>query len=84
MKDDFNLEEAKASIIQTNEVFRTEYKQCKTYGDFGRLVERLTIPYMRQLRDAMQLVQDTTGLTMREDAFLVVLNCFIKYRVEGG
>ena len=65
----------------TNEKFRELYKACKTYGDFDDLIEALPAKFSFKLRDNLLFVQETTGLTMREDAFLSCLKSYIKYNV---
>lgn len=61
------------------EDFKTEYKECKTFGDFDRLLEKLDLDFAKKLQEHLTFVQETTGFTMREDAFLQCLNCYLKY-----
>ena len=65
---------------EAKEQFKAEYKKCKNYGDWDRLFENTPVNMLVEIRDAHQVVVETTGLTMREEAFLSNLKSFIKYR----
>jgi hypothetical protein len=70
--------------LRTQEQFKRAYKECKSYGDWDKLFENTPPSMLKKIRDAHQIVTDTTGLTMREEAFLSSLKGYIKYTIEGN
>ena len=62
------------------ETFKTAYSKAKTWGDLDNAIkETLTPSKMISLRDSLRIVKISTGLDMRQDFFLGILESYIKY-----
>ena len=81
MKQELTKEQTDQILsISTHEHFNAEYKQCKTFGDWDRLMDRMSNQLIREIHSALQVVVATTGGTMREESFCKVLG----YRINDA
>ncbi|MCK9599730.1 MAG: hypothetical protein PHI12_07935 [Dehalococcoidales bacterium] len=62
--------------------FQKEYYAGKTWGDASKLVDKMSDENVRELKDAMIVVQKYTGLDMRQEFFLGMLRAEEKNREE--
>ncbi len=54
--------------------FKSGYKKIETYADMDKLVEATPVEILNKIKEALQIVSDTTGLTMKDEATLSKLN----------
>lgn len=59
--------------------FLAQYAKAKVWADLDDLVKQLDLPGARVLCDSLQTVKDYTGLDMRQEFLLGVLNSMLKY-----
>ena len=61
--------------------FKEMYDKSKVWADMDRAVEELQPNEIKALASALKLVKKMTGLDMRQDFLLGVLNAQIKYQI---
>ena len=54
--------------------FKEAYNKAKTWADLDRVLDNTSESDLRKMRDAMKLVDCTTGLDMRQEFLLGCLN----------
>lgn len=62
--------------------FKTKYEAAKTYGDLNRVIDDLSDNAIYEMIGSMKVVADTTGLDMKQEATLTMLQTIIQQRVR--
>ncbi len=58
--------------------FKAAYKHAKTGGDLDKILYKMDLSEKKKLRDALEVVDEYTGLDMRQEYLKTDLTCKIK------
>jgi len=62
--------------------FKELYTKSRTYGDLDRVIDTMSDNALIEMRNSMKIVQDTTGLDMKQETLLMMVTTKLNYTVK--
>lgn len=69
-------------MTQNTRTLKEQIERSKTWGDAQKIVRSMTGEQLITFQDALQIVEETFGLTMRDNFYLSLIRSEIKERAR--